>query len=108
MSDFVNDKSPALTESFSTISALEGLILGVNIPMISQVILSSESLVANVACKGPLVSVSPLMDQEVVGLCEVPLTVFADKLLLGSRRSPSRQFPLKNVNSSFWDSSRSK
>lgn len=54
-----------------------------SLPVIPKVILSSEGLVANVACIGPFICVSSFMDQKVVGLGEVPATEFTHKLLLG-------------------------
>lgn len=54
--------------------------------MISQVILSSEGLVAYVTCVGSFIGVGSFMDQKVVGLGEVPATEFTHKLLLGFGR----------------------
>lgn len=53
------------------------------LPMIPQVILSSEGFVANVTCVRPFISVGSFMDQKVVGLGEVPATEFTHELLLG-------------------------
>lgn len=52
--------------------------------MISEVVLPAESFPADIAWIRPLISMSPLMDQEIVGLCELAITVFANKLLLRS------------------------
>lgn len=49
--------------------------------MVPQVVLPPESLVADVAGVGPLVRVGPLVDEEVVGLGEVPAAELADELL---------------------------
>lgn len=56
------------------------------LPVIPQVILSSEGLVANVTCVGPFIGVGSFMDQKVVGLGEVPATEFTHELLLGFGR----------------------
>lgn len=53
------------------------------LPVVSQVILSSEGLMAYVACVGPFISVGSFMDQKVVRLGEVPATEFTHKFLLG-------------------------
>lgn len=53
------------------------------LPVIPQVVLSSEGLVANVTCVGSFISVGSFMDQKVVGLGEVPATEFTHELLLG-------------------------
>lgn len=57
-----------------------------SLPVIPQVILSSEGLVANVTRVGPFIGVGSFMDQKVVGLGEVPATEFTHKLLLGFGR----------------------
>lgn len=55
-------------------------------------VLSSESLVANITGVGPLVCVGPLVDEEVVGLCEMSAAELANKFLfsLGWEPAPSR------------------
>lgn len=55
--------------------------------MVSQVVLPTEGLVADVARVGSLVRMCPLVDEQVVGLGEPSLTELADELLLRSRRS---------------------
>lgn len=52
--------------------------------MIAEVILTTESLAANVARVGPLIRVCPLVDEEIVGFGELTVAELADKLLLGS------------------------
>lgn len=49
--------------------------------MVPQVVLPPESLVADVTGVRPLVRVGPLVDEEVVGLGEVPAAELADELL---------------------------
>lgn len=57
--------------------------------MVSQVVLSSESLVANITVIGPLVCVGPLVDKEVVGLGEMPAAELANKFLFSFGREPA-------------------
>lgn len=54
-----------------------------DVPMVSEVVLPPEGLVADVAGVWPLVRVRPLMDKQVVGLSEVAAAELAHKLLLG-------------------------
>ena len=58
-------------------------------PVISEMILPTESLAANVAGVGPLVRVRSLVDEEVVALGELAVTELADELLLRPR-GPTR------------------
>lgn len=52
--------------------------------MVSEVILPAESFPADVARVGPLVRMSPFVDEEIVGLGELTVAVLADELFLGS------------------------
>lgn len=52
--------------------------------MVSEVVLPTESLPADITWVGPLISVSPFMDQQVVRFGELAVAVFANKLLLRS------------------------
>ena len=58
-------------------------------PVVSEVVLPSEGLVADVAGVGPLVCVGPLVDEEVVGLGEMPAAELANKFLFGFGREPA-------------------
>ena len=51
--------------------------------MVSQVILAPEGFAADIAGVGPLVSVSSLVDQQVVRLGELSVAELTDELLLG-------------------------
>lgn len=82
--DLVDGQGAALAESLATLATLERLLLAVDVLVISEVVLASEGLPADVAGEGPLVRVRPLVDQEVVALGEVSRAVLADELLLGS------------------------
>lgn len=52
--------------------------------MVPQVVLSAEGFVAHVAREWTLVGVRPLVNQQVVRLCELSLAIPADELLLGT------------------------
>lgn len=57
--------------------------------MVSEMVLSSEGLVADVAGVRPLVCVGPLVDEQVVGLGEMPAAELANKFLFGLGREPA-------------------
>lgn len=57
--------------------------------MVSEVILSSESLVANITGVRSLVRVGPLVDKEVVGLGEMPPAKLANKFLFSLGWEPA-------------------
>lgn len=57
--------------------------------MISKMVLSAKSLSTNITAVWPLISVCPLMDQEVVRLGELPVTELTDELLLWPAGGPS-------------------
>lgn len=90
--DLVHRKGPRLAEALATLQALERLLLRVNVPMIPEVVLAPERLSADVTSVGPLVSMGPLVDQQVVGLGEPSLAESAYELLLGPRcpRTPEQ------------------
>lgn len=52
-------------------------------------VLSSEGFVANITCIGPLVCVGPLVDEEIVGLGEMPATELANKFLFSLGWEPA-------------------
>ncbi len=62
--------------------ALEGLLLGVDVPVVPQVVLTPKGLATDTTGKGPLIGVSALMDEQVVGLGELPVAELADEPLL--------------------------
>ena len=61
------------------------LVLAVNVLVVSQMVLSPESLAADITGEGPLISVGPLMDHDIVRLGELSVTKLADESLLWSR-----------------------
>ena len=60
------------------------LVLAVNVFVVSEMVLSSESLATDITGEGPLICVGPLMDHHIVRLCELPVTELADEPLLWS------------------------
>lgn len=64
--------------------------------MVSKMVLSAKSLSTDITAVWPLISVCPLMDQEVVRLGELSVTELTDELLLwpagGPGASPSWGF----------------
>ena len=85
--DLVNCQCSRLAETLSTLITFEGLFFGVNVAMISQVVLSSEGLAANITIEGSLIGVCSLMDEKVVRLGEFSVAILADEPLLWPRSS---------------------
>jgi hypothetical protein len=92
MCDFMNGECARLTESFSTIIALEWLLFGVNITMITKMILTTECFSTNVTRVRTLIGMRSLVNQKIVRLCELTITIFADELLLWSSASRTSNF----------------
>ena len=63
------------------------LILGMRVFVISEMVLSSESLATHITGEGPLICMCPLMDHHVVRLCKFSVTELADEPLLWPRGS---------------------
>ena len=82
--DLVNCQRPGLTETFVAVSTLVGLVLAVDVLVVSQVILSSECFATHIAGEWSLICVSPLVDHDIVGLGELSVAIFADESLLWS------------------------
>lgn len=65
------------------------------LPVVSEMILPPEGLVADVARVRPLVRVRALVDQQIVRLGKMAAAELAHKLLLGfGRQPPSARLPL--------------
>ncbi len=79
----VDIETSGLAEALSTVLALEGLLFGVDISVVPQVVLPSEGLATHITGKRPFICMSPLMDEQVVGLGELPVAELTDKPLLG-------------------------
>lgn len=88
----VHGESSRLTETFATVIALEWLLFGVDVAMVAEMILATESLAANVAAVRPLIGVRTLVDQQIVALGELTIAVLADELLLWTRSSRTGDF----------------
>ena len=58
------------------------------VAMVSEVILPSEGLAADITRVGSLVRVCPLMNEQVVGLGELSVAKFTFEFLLGSVVDP--------------------
>jgi hypothetical protein len=89
---FVHGQRPRLAESFAAVVALEGLFLGVDVTVVSEMVLPTEGFSANVTAVGALVGVGSLVDEEVVGFGELPIAVFADELFLWTCSSRASHF----------------
>jgi hypothetical protein len=80
--DLVNCESPRLTETFTTLGTFKWFFLAVDIPVVSEMVLSSEGFPADVARVRPFIRVSPLVDQQIVAFGELSVAVLADELFL--------------------------
>ena len=77
-----------MAEALSALITLERFFFGVDVAVISQVVLPSEGLAANITVERSLIGVSPLVDEQVVRLGELPGAELTNELFLGSRRRP--------------------
>ena len=64
--DLVNGQGSRLTKTFATFCAFERFLLGMNVAMVSQVVLTTEGLATKIARVWSFISVCPLMNQQVV------------------------------------------
>ena len=80
----MHGQSPSLTETFPADRTLKRLVFRVDELVVPQMVLPPKRLATDITGKRPLISVRPLMDQEVVGFGELSLAVLADVLLLQS------------------------
>ena len=85
--DFVDCKRSALTKALVTRPALVRLVLRVDVFVVPEMVLSPESFAADITREGPLISVGPLVDHNIVRLGELSVTKLADEPLLWSRGS---------------------
>jgi len=92
--DLVDRQCPGLTEPLSAVRTFERFFLGMNVPVVPQVVLPPEGLAADIAGVGPLVSVSSLVNQQVVGLGELSVTELANELFFGFGARGSGQWRL--------------
>jgi hypothetical protein len=80
--DLVDGQGAGLAEALPAVVTLEGLLLGVNVSVVPQVVLSPKGLATNVTGIRSLISVGSLMDEQVVGLSELPVAELADEAFL--------------------------
>lgn len=92
MRHFMHGECSRLTETFSAVVALEWFFFGVNVAMISQMILATESFAANVTAVGTLIGVSSLVNQKIVGFGELTIAILADELFLWTSSSSAGDF----------------
>jgi hypothetical protein len=78
----VDVEASSLTKPFLAVLTAEWPALGVGVLVVSQVVLPSKGLATHITGKWSLICVSPLMDEKVVGLGELPVAEFANELLL--------------------------
>jgi len=76
----VDHQGSRLAKALAAHGTLERLLFRVNVPVVAQVVLSTEGLAADVARVWTLVCVGSFMDKKVVGLGEVTLTESTDVL----------------------------
>ena len=81
---FVNRQRSRLTEPFPAFSAFKWLLLGVDVPVIAQMILTPKSLAANITGVRSFVRMRSFVYQQVVGLGKLTITEFADKFFAGT------------------------
>ena len=103
MQNFVNGQRSRLTEAFATVGAFKRLLLGMNIPVISQMILSSKCFTTNIARVRTFISVGSLVDEQIVGFGKLSVTKFTNKLLSWSIGSVIyRRFTDVAQSLSYW------
>ena len=83
----MDGEGPGLAEALVTHIALEGLVLAVDVLVVTEMVLPPEGLAADVAGEGPLVCVSSFVDHHIVTLGEFSMAELADEPLLGTRAS---------------------
>ena len=74
----MDGQGAGLAEALAALRALERLLFRVDVAVVPQVVLPAEGLVADITGVGTLVRVRPLVDQQVVGVGELPLAVPAN------------------------------
>jgi hypothetical protein len=89
--DPMDGEGAGLAEPLPALRTAERLLFRVDVAMVPQMVLPPERLAANVAGEGPLVRVRPLVDEQVVGLCELPVAELADELLARPTCRPSQR-----------------
>ena len=78
MKHLVHFQRPRLTESLATVGTFERFLFQVDELVVSEVILPSERLTADITGIGSLVGVGSFVDQEIVGLGKLSFAILAD------------------------------
>jgi hypothetical protein len=86
----VDGEGAGLAEPLPALGAAERLLFRVDVAVVPQMVLPPERLAAHVAREGSLVRVRPLVDEQVVGLCELSVAELADELLARPTCRPSQ------------------
>ena len=82
--DLVHVEAARLAETLATVRALERLILGVDIFVVSQMILAPKRFATYITGEGSLVRVCSLVYHQIVGFGKLTVTELADEPLLGA------------------------
>jgi len=85
--DLMYGEGATLAKTFTTITALERLLLGMYVSVIPQMILSPKSLSTHSAWIRSLVRVCSLMYEQVVAFGKFSIAIFANKSFLGTSRA---------------------
>lgn len=64
--DSVDGQGPRLAEAFAAFIALERLLFRVDVSVVTEVVLPTEGLAADITVEGSLIGVGSFMDEEVV------------------------------------------
>ena len=86
--NLVNCKCARLAKTFSALVTFERFFFGMDVTVISQMVLSSERLSTDITIEWSLIGMCPLVNQEVVRFGKLPVAVLANKTLLWSGSSP--------------------
>jgi len=81
--DSVDGQRSRLAEPFAAVTAFERLFFRMDVTMITEMILTAESLAADIARIGPLIGVRPFVNEQIVRFGELAVAELANELLLG-------------------------
>jgi len=94
--DLMNGQGSGLAKSFSTFKTFEWFVFGMDVLVISQVILSSKGFAANITVKGSFISVGPFVDEKVVRFGKFSLAKLTDVTFLWLGRGNDSSTPLSS------------
>ena len=75
MQYLVYGQRPWLAKSFAAFFAFERLVFGMNVSMVSQMILPAKRFSANITIVGTFISVCAFMNQQIVWLGKLPVAI---------------------------------